>query len=137
MNISKDRLMAYRWAMFISLNNDKALTEHFISKVSYTLHKSYGRRRYEEVTEAPFLLSRTAWGYFCVRYPKILLRCTIHFQPWTEHDPFVLDHVLAFEKQGKVHANFLEAELAVENQTVVLNYDKLAKGYSKLTYTVS
>ena len=35
LNRSKDRLMAHRWAMFMTLNNDKELTERFISRVDY------------------------------------------------------------------------------------------------------
>ena len=56
----------HRWAMFLSLNNDKKLTERYIKEVKYELHKSYKVNKIT-IKEAPFMLSRVAWGWFGIK----------------------------------------------------------------------
>jgi transcription initiation factor IIF auxiliary subunit len=60
-----------RWSMFLSIDNNKAITEKFINKVVYYLHPSYKVSRIEAL-DHPYLLSRTSFGTFIVG-------CEIHF----------------------------------------------------------
>lgn len=62
-NDDNSKSLTNRWCMFMSLSNDVAETSNFIKSVTYHLHPTY-RVNKIKVTEAPFLLSRTAWGYF-------------------------------------------------------------------------
>jgi predicted house-cleaning noncanonical NTP pyrophosphatase (MazG superfamily) len=55
--------LEHRWAMFISLDNDNRLTRKFIKSVTYKLHPTY-KISSIKVSEPPFLLSRTAYGWF-------------------------------------------------------------------------
>ena len=70
--------------MFLTLNNDKALTERYIKEVTYKLHPTYKINKIT-IKEAPFMLSRVAWGSFEIG-------CTIVFQDWCKTKPIVLEH---------------------------------------------
>jgi transcription initiation factor IIF auxiliary subunit len=54
-------LMPHRWCMYLSLENDKKLTEQYIEKVVYHLHPCYVEKRIE-IRSHPYLLSRTVYG---------------------------------------------------------------------------
>ena len=58
-------MLAHRWAMFITLDNDVELTQRYIKEVQYILHPTYKVNKIT-LNKAPFLLSRTAYGSFNV-----------------------------------------------------------------------
>lgn len=53
----------HRWAIYLTIDNDAAVTSRFIKEVRYKLHPTYKVSKYT-LTEAPFLLSRVAYGSF-------------------------------------------------------------------------
>ena len=67
--------MGNRWCMFLSMENDKKLTEKYISHVVYHLHSAFKEKTIVS-HEHPYLLSRIALGTF-----KITVE--IEFRPWT------------------------------------------------------
>ena len=99
--------MSHRWCMFLSVNESPVTTRKYIKSVTYHLHPTY-RVNKIKVNEAPFLLSRVAWGYFEV--------CAeIEFQP--QRDPKTgkqksqtacLYHMLSFDGNGKTKGLFVE-----------------------------
>ena len=99
-NDDKSKSLTNRWCMFMSLSNDVAETSKFIKSVTYHLHPTY-RVNKIKVTEAPFLLSRTAWGYFEISMD-------IEFQKSTGLGVKKLTHMLEFEGNGHTQSFLLE-----------------------------
>ena len=80
-----------KWDLFFSIDNDKTLTEKFITSVTYTLHPTYNPSTIT-VSEPPFLIEKTSWGAFVV-YCEILL---------TNGKAHKIAHLLNFAKGGKI-----------------------------------
>ena len=93
----------HRWCMFLSLNNDNALTSRYIKAVTYELHASF-KQQPERVTEPPFLLSRNGWGTFMVQ-------CTVEL---VDDTCFKISHYLVFDDRGDI----IRASLNLENDVV-------------------
>ena len=55
--------LTHRWTMSMNLDGSSAETSKIIKSVTYYLHRSYKVRKIK-VRQAPFELSRLAWGYF-------------------------------------------------------------------------
>ncbi len=72
--------------------------------MKYRLHPTYGKRQTATLTETPFLLSYTAYGFFSIRV-------TITFQSWTKMAPFKLAHLLSFSPNGKIFSHFIETDV--------------------------
>ena len=90
-------LMRYRWLTFLSINNDKALTQEHIRGVTYYLHPSYQMRQVT-ITDPPFILSRTA-------YAPSVIGIKITFQKETI-DPVFIDHIIA--EKGVCHEFYMK-----------------------------
>jgi len=97
----KNALNSHRWAMFMTFNNEDALTEKFIKSVTYHLVPGF-RPTTIKVNKAPFLLSRVGYGFFTVEFD-------IEFQPWTKLPPLEgMQHELCFERKGLTQSVMLE-----------------------------
>jgi len=86
--------------MFFTLDSNTQLTKKFIKSVTYHLHPTYKINKIK-ISEPPFLLSRTAYGWFNIE-------CYIEFQPWTKFKVMKVDHMLSFNKGGKSYTHLLE-----------------------------
>ena len=85
-------MLEHRWTMFVTLNDSTAETKKFIKTVTYHLHPTYAVNKFK-LKEAPFLLSRVAWGYFEIEVD-------IEFQDWTRLNTLKLYHMLSFDGKG-------------------------------------
>ena len=80
--------------MFLTLNNDSALTQKYIASVVYHLHPVYVTCRIE-VRDPPFLLSRSA-------YVPFIVGVEVFFQEWTRMPTIRLDYIPVLETFGQI-----------------------------------
>jgi YEATS domain-containing protein 4 len=92
---------AHRWSVFLTIENDPTITQHFIEYVVYYLHPSY-KINAIKVLKSPFLLSRTAFGEF-------VIGIEIHFRDWSGLNPIRIDHQLSFNPEGVVYEAQIDA----------------------------
>ena len=95
----------------------------FIKSVTYHLHPTYAVNKFY-LKQAPFLLSRVAWGYFEIEID-------IHFQPWTRLNTLKLYHMLSFEGKGNTQSILLEIDDDKNNKDLELA-NNLAKQLKNL-----
>ena len=81
--------------MFLTLDNNKELTEKYVEKVIYYLHPSYKENKIE-IDQHPYLLSRTSFGRF-------VIGCEIFFHDWSKLAPVRIDHTITLKDSGKVY----------------------------------
>jgi transcription initiation factor IIF auxiliary subunit len=110
-------ICSHRWAIFLSIDNDASLTKRFIKEVKYVLHPTYKVNKYT-LTEAPFLLSRVAYGSFNVEV-------TVVFQQWTKQKPLKLNHMLEFVEGGKKSHRFIDSDSSRVNKNTSAAGSKL------------
>jgi hypothetical protein len=106
----------HRWAMFLTLNNDKKLTERYIKEVRYELHPTYKISKIT-IKEAPFMLSRCAYGSFNIE-------ATVVFQPWTKAKPLLINHMLSYDKGGAMRSQFIEGKAIDSHKSPGMNPTK-------------
>lgn len=87
------KLARHRWGVFVTINGNPELTARYIKSVTYHLHPTYVNPTIK-TTEAPFLLTRLAWGYFEVRFE-------IEFREETGLGVKNLHHMLDFSGTGR------------------------------------
>jgi len=92
----------HRWCMFMSLNQSPEETQKYIKSVTYHLHPTF-RPNKIKVEQAPFLLSRTGWGYFEIDMD-------VEFQPSTGLGKYRLSHMLSFDDKGHTESILLEVD---------------------------
>ena len=90
------------WSMQLSINDGRENVGKYIQSVMYELHPTY-RSPNRRVTEAPFRIATTAWGYF-----DVTMR--IKFKPKFKQPDAVLVHNLCFKPNGMRKSIFLEVD---------------------------
>jgi transcription initiation factor IIF auxiliary subunit len=62
-SLTQGEMVRHRWTMFFALNDNLKETGDFVKEITYYIHPTF-KPDVIKVTEAPFLLSRTGWGFF-------------------------------------------------------------------------
>ena len=96
-NPKSKKCFSQQWTMFVTINNDKELTNKYIHRVTYGLVDVY-KRNSVIVLDVPFLLSRTCYDIFPVKV-------TINFQPWTGLEECTFEHLLNFKPEGFIRSH--------------------------------
>ena len=107
-----------RWTMYLKTPKDPGMVNKIVESIRFKLHPTY-KIPVVTISQAPWRLTRTAWGYFDVEM-------CVKFQKWTKLSDMNLTHELTFTKKGK-HENskvFITQDALDEHQAQIIGIKK-------------